>query len=425
LEYVKTVPFSILLTGTLLPTIALITKHLYLKASNMDIIFDYMRSIGISDPKGTGWLSVVLTFILGLVVTHRFIPKLRSFSMKVGWADQPNQRRLNREPLPNAGGLAIYTGVIAALILAASLSPMVWDKVLVQILAILLGASVLVLVGFIDDQFGLPPLFRLLVQLLVSLLLVVVGIKINVTLGTPIDGTLSVLATVFWIVGITNAVNLMDGLDGLAGGISFITGMSLLAASAQFKDRAAATLILSAVSGSSLGFLRHNYHPSRIIMGDAGAYFLGYVLAATSILGSVKVTTIFSLVPTAMFLLVPVVDTTQVIVRRMMAGKNPLSTPGKDHLHHGLLSWGLSQGHSAIILWTVTLGANLVAMHMQGTHPMAIGTAAISIILLLTFTVKWRNAAAEAVQQKNLQIQISNSTTTDLQEAESENNDGG
>jgi UDP-GlcNAc:undecaprenyl-phosphate/decaprenyl-phosphate GlcNAc-1-phosphate transferase len=372
----------------------------------MDIIFDYMRLIGISDPTGRGWLSVVLTFILGLIVTHRFIPKLRSFSIKVGWADLPSQRRLNREPLPNAGGLAIYTGVIAALILAASLSPMVWDKVLVQILAILLGASVLVLVGFIDDQFGLPPLFRLLVQLVVSLLLVVVGIKINVTIGTPIDGTLSVIATVFWIVGITNAVNLMDGMDGLAGGISFITGMSLLAASAQFPDKAAATLILSAVSGSSLGFLRHNYHPSRIIMGDAGAYFLGYVLAATSILGGAKVTSIFSLVPTAMFLLVPVVDTTQVIVRRMIAGKNPLSTPGKDHLHHGLLSWGLSQGHSAIILWTVTLMANLVAMHIQGTKIVVIGTVAIGIVVLLVVTVQWRNAAAEAVQLKTRQMQV-------------------
>jgi ABC-type nickel/cobalt efflux system permease component RcnA len=103
---------------------------------------------------------------------------------------------------------------------------------------------------------------------------------------------------------------------------------------------------------------------------------------------------------------VPVVDTSQVIVRRMLAGKNPLSTPGKDHLHHGLLSWGLSQGHSAIVLWTVTLVANLAAMHMQGTRPMAIGTVAIGIVALLTFTVKWRNAAAEAVQQKNRQMQI-------------------
>jgi UDP-GlcNAc:undecaprenyl-phosphate/decaprenyl-phosphate GlcNAc-1-phosphate transferase len=257
-------------------------------------------------------------------------------------------------------------------------------------------------------------------------LLVVVGIKINVTLGLPIDGTLSVLATVFWIVGITNAVNLMDGMDGLAGGISFITAMSLLATSAQFEERAAATLILSAVAGSSLGFLRHNYHPSRIIMGDAGAYFLGYVLAATSILGSLKVTTIFSLVPTAMFLLVPVVDTSQVIVRRMLAGKNPLSTPGKDHLHHGLLSWGLSQGHSAVVLWSVTLVANVVAMRMQGTRQMAIITVAIGIIVLLVMTVRWRNAATEAVQQKTRQMQINNSIISskpELNEKESEIND--
>jgi UDP-GlcNAc:undecaprenyl-phosphate/decaprenyl-phosphate GlcNAc-1-phosphate transferase len=378
----------------------------------MDIIFDFMKSIGISNPQGIGWLSVVLTFILAWGVTHRFIPKLRTFALKVGWADQPNQRRLNREPLANAGGLAIFTGVIAALILAACLSPMVWSKVLVQILAILLGASILVLVGFIDDQFGLPPLFRLLVQILASLLLVVVGIKINVNFDLPIDGALSVIATVFWMVGITNAVNLMDGMDGLAGGISFITGMSLLAASSQFEERAAATLILSAVSGSSLGFLRHNYHPSRIIMGDAGAYFLGYVLAATSVLSSVKVTTIFSLVPTAMFLLVPVVDTSQVIVRRMMAGKNPLSTPGKDHLHHRLLSWGLSQGHSAIILWTVTLAANLIAMRMQGTRQMAILMVALSVIALLGLTVWWRSSSLEVVQQKNRQMQVATTLTT-------------
>jgi UDP-GlcNAc:undecaprenyl-phosphate/decaprenyl-phosphate GlcNAc-1-phosphate transferase len=375
--------------------------------ANMDFIFGYMKSIGINNPQGSGWLSVVFTFILAWAVTHRFIPKLRSFALKVGWADQPNSRRLNREPLPNAGGLAIYAGVIAALILAACLSPMVWTKVLVQILAILLGASILVMVGFIDDQFGLPPLFRLVVQMLAALLLVVVGIKINVTLGTPIDGTLSAMATMFWIVGITNAVNLMDGMDGLAGGISFITGMSLLAASAQFEERAAATLILAAVSGSSLSFLRHNYHPSRIIMGDAGAYFLGYVLASTSILGNLKVTTISSLVPTAMFLLVPVVDTTQVIVRRTLAGKNPLSTPGKDHLHHRLLSWGLSQGHSAVILWIVTLAANVIAMRMQGTRQMAIATVAIGVTVLLALTVWWRSRAIEAAQHKARQLEVS------------------
>jgi UDP-GlcNAc:undecaprenyl-phosphate/decaprenyl-phosphate GlcNAc-1-phosphate transferase len=368
----------------------------------MDFIFDYMKSIGISNPHGTGWLSVVLTFAVAWAVTYRFIPNLRSFALKVGWADSPNARRLNSEPLPNAGGLAIYAGVIAALILAACLSPMVLQKILVQILAILLGGSILVLVGFIDDQFGLPSLFRLIVQILAALLLVVVGIKIGVNFGTPIDGTLAVLVTVFWVVGITNAVNLMDGMDGLAGGISFIAAMSLLAVSAQFEERAAATLILSGVSGSALGFLRHNYHPSRIILGDAGAYFLGYVLAATSILSSSKVTTVFALVPTAMFLLVPVLDTTQVIVRRLLAGKNPMSTPGKDHIHHRLLAWGFSQGHSAVILWSVTLGSNLVAMWLQGTRLNAIFTTAFGTVSLLGMTV-WRRVQATKVASEKAQ----------------------
>jgi UDP-GlcNAc:undecaprenyl-phosphate GlcNAc-1-phosphate transferase len=152
--------------------------------------------------------------------------------------------------------------------------------------------------------------------------------------GTPIDSLLSMCLTVLWVVGITNAINLMDGMDGLAGGISFITAMSLLGVSAQFNNRAAATLVLAALGGAALGFLRHNFHPSRIIMGDAGAYFFGYVLAATSILGKLQQNTVYALIPTVLFLLLPVLDTTQVFVRRLLAGNNPLSTPGKDHLHH-------------------------------------------------------------------------------------------
>ena len=356
----------------------------------------FMNSIGVADPYGHGWLAVVLTFMLAWLVTYLFIPKVRTFALKVGWADQPNARRLNHVPLANAGGLAIYTGVLAAIILAGCLSPFVLAKVQVAILASLLGGSILVIVGFIDDQFGLPPLFRLTVQILTALLLVVCKIQIHVSyFGTPIDNILSVLITVFWVVGITNAVNLMDGLDGLAGGVSFIAAMSLMAASAQDQTRAAATLITAGVGGAALGFLRHNYHPSRIIMGDAGAYFLGYVLAATSILGSTKVTTITSLVPTIMLLLVPVVDTSQVIVRRLLSGRNPLSTPGKDHLHHRLLAQGFSQRNSAVILWGVTLAADIVAMQMQGTRPMAIVVTAIGITLLLLVTV-WQRLRAVA-----------------------------
>jgi UDP-GlcNAc:undecaprenyl-phosphate/decaprenyl-phosphate GlcNAc-1-phosphate transferase len=363
----------------------------------------FMNSIGIADPHGRGWLSVVLTFVFAWLVTYLFIPKIRTFALKVGWADQPNARRLNHEPLPNAGGLAIYTGVIAAIILAGCLAPIVIAKVQVAVLAILLGGSVLVLVGFIDDQLpeGLPALFRLIVQILAALLLVVCHIQIHIVhFGAPIDGILSIFITVLWVVGITNAVNLMDGMDGLAGGVSFIAAMSLLAASAQFEARAAATLISAGVAGAALGFLRHNYHPSRIILGDAGAYFLGYVLAATSILGGAKVTTITSLIPTVLLLLVPVVDTSQVIIKRLLSGKNPLSTPGKDHLHHRLLAQGFSQRHSAVILWGVTLAGGIIAMRMQGIRQMAIVVTAVGIALLLILTVWLRLRAIVKTPEK-------------------------
>ncbi|MEH2377473.1 MAG: MraY family glycosyltransferase [Nostoc sp.] len=346
-----------------------------------------LKSLGIADPGGTGWLAVVFTFLLAWVVTWRLIPTVRKFALQVGWADQPNARRLNREPLPNAGGLAIYAGVIAALVLASLLRPIELQNVLAQVLTILLGGSILVLVGFIDDQFGLPPSVRLWAQIVTALLLVANGISVKVLFGTPIDSFLSMLLTVLWVVGITNAINLMDGMDGLAGGISFITAMSLLAVAAQFNNRAAAILVLAALAGAALGFLRHNFHPSRIIMGDAGAYFFGYVLAATSILGKLQQNTVYALIPTVLFLLLPVLDTTQVFVRRLLAGNNPLSTPGKDHLHHRLLAWGLSQRHAAFTLWSITLVFNLLAMRIQGMSLAVMLATASSIILLLGFTI--------------------------------------
>ncbi|MEJ6483086.1 MraY family glycosyltransferase [Nostoc punctiforme UO1] len=346
-----------------------------------------LKFLGIADPSGTGWLAVVFTFLLAWLVTWRLIPTVRKFALRVGWADQPNARRLNREPLPNAGGLAIYAGVIAALVLASLLRPIELQNVLAQVLTILLGGSILVLVGFIDDQFGLPPSVRLWAQIVTALLLVANGISVKVLFGTPIDSLLSMLLTVLWVVGITNAINLMDGMDGLAGGISFITAMSLLGVAAQFNNRAAAILVLAALGGAALGFLRHNFHPSRIIMGDAGAYFFGYVLAATSILGKLQQNTVYALIPTVLFLLLPVIDTTQVFVRRLLAGNNPLSTPGKDHLHHRLLAWGLSQRHAAFTLWSITLFFNLLAMRIQGMSLAVMMTTASSIVALLGFTV--------------------------------------
>jgi UDP-GlcNAc:undecaprenyl-phosphate GlcNAc-1-phosphate transferase len=367
----------------------------------MEFLYNFLQSLGINDPGGTGWLAVVFTFLVAWAITYLFMPAVRSFALKVGWADQPNARRLNKEPLPNAGGLVIYAGVMAALVLALVLVTIfkpIRPDVLAQVLTILLGGSFLVLVGFIDDQFGLHPYIRLLAQVLAAILLAASKITISVNFGTPIDPIFSGLLTILWVVGVTNAINLMDGIDGLVGGISFIAAMSLLAVSAQppYYTWAAATFILAALGGAALGFLRHNFHPSRIIMGDAGAYFFGYVLAATSIIGKLKGNTVFALVPTVLFLLLPVLDTTQVFVRRLMAGKNPLSTPGKDHIHHRLLDLGLSQRHVVFVLWGISLVCNLVAISLKKDiqNPlMLILVTGSGIIGLLGFTI-WRRTRA-------------------------------
>lgn len=365
--------------------------------SVFDFISHFFNKLGIAAPGEWGWVTVVVTFLIAALAAWRFIPQVRLYSLRVGWADEPNPRRLNREPLPNAGGLAIFASVIIALVIATLLRRIVIQEVLVQILAILLGGSFLITAGFIDDQFGLSPAFRLAVQLVAALLLTGVGIRIEVTFGGGLGVALSIVLTVIWIMAITNAINLLDGVDGLAGGVSFITAMSLLAVSAQDQAKAAATLVLAALAGAALGFLRHNFPPSRIIMGDSGAYFFGFVLSACSILGSLEITTIFSLFPSVVFLLllfaVPLADMVQVVFRRLLKRKNPLSTPGKDHLHHGLLARGLSQTRTTLILWGVTLFANVVALLVQGMNAAVVATTTVGIVVLLAFIV-WRRRQA-------------------------------
>ncbi len=354
-----------------------------------DPFYALLQSLGVADPAGSGWKVVVLTFLLAALFTWRFTPRVRAFALRAGWADEGGGRRQHQGQLPNAGGLAVYAGVVVSLAVAGAIRPIVVDDVLIQLLAVLLGGTLLLFVGFLDDQFGLSPWLRLLAQTLAALLAYGAGVRIEAAFGSPLDPLLSLFLTWLWLVGITNAMNLIDGLDGLAGGIALITSVSLLFASAQFETRAAATLMLAALAGAALGFLRHNLPPSKIIMGDAGAYFFGYVLAAAAILGYVKVTTVFSLVPVALFLAVPILDTTWVFFRRLLAGKNPLSNPGRDHLHHRLLARGFSTWRAVALLWGATLVADLLALWLQGIPAPAIAATGITSLGLLAFVI-WR-----------------------------------
>lgn len=347
---------------------------------------EFLRNLGISGGLEAGLVPVALLFLMGLLVTGLLIPNLRVYALEKGLGDKPLERRLNKELLPNVGGLAVFAGVLSALVLAMILKPAILQTVNIQLLAIVLGGAILVLVGFIDDQFELPSLFRLLIQFLCAALLVVNGISIDITW---LPRWADVALTLFWVVGITNAVNLLDGIDGNVGGLGFITAMSLLALSSQFTSRGAATLLLAGLAGACLGFLRHNFNPSKMILGDAGATFIGYTLAAVAMLGTVKVAAAASLIAPVVILLVPIIDTTQVVFKRILRGVRP-DTPGKDHLHHLLLQRGFSQRRSVLILWGATLLLTVVSMVIQRVNPLVIALYALGTTALLALAVLLR-----------------------------------
>ncbi|MCY1702181.1 MraY family glycosyltransferase [Deinococcus sp. SL84] len=347
--------------------------------------------LGIADPFGRGFLSVILTFFTALVFTWMFIPRLLNFALEKGWADQPNERRLNVRPLPNAGGLAIFAGFVVSLVVAWAMRPIIIQDVSIQVLAILLGGSWLVLVGFIDDQFGLSPLVRLLVQTLASALLMVNGLMIDFNaipffsvVPDHFNGPLSALVTWLWVVGLTNAVNLLDGVDGVVGGVAFVASMVLLVTAAQFPDRAAAVILLAGLAGATLGYLRHNFNPSHIIMGDAGSTLLGFTLAAVSLLGTVKATASASVLLPLLVLALPIMDTTQVVVGRLARGiRNPLAHPDKTHIHHRVLARTASARKTALTLWALALCFGLLGMAAQGVEPVPIVVTGLGIAGLL------------------------------------------
>lgn len=373
----------------------------------MDELRQWAQQLGIADLWGRGFWAVILTFITAVAFTWRFIPVVRAFALEKGWADQPNARRLNTVPLPNAGGLAIFAGFLLSIVVGWAMRPIVIQAVQIQVLAILLGASLLVLVGFIDDQFGLTPLFRLLAQVLAAVLLIVNGLHIDFnaitflpTLPHAVAEPLSLLVTVLWVVGLTNAMNLLDGVDGVVGGVAFVASAVLLVSAAQFPDRAAAVILLAGLAGAALGYLRHNFNPSRIIMGDAGSTLFGYTLAAVSLLGTLKVSAGASLLMPLLVMALPILDTTQVVVGRLARGiKNPLAHPDKTHLHHRVLRRTGNARRTAVILWMVALICGLMGMWAQGIHPLTILVTALSIALSLSF-VALRRVRAHRLEER-------------------------
>jgi len=303
---------------------------------------------------------------------------------KIGAIDVPkDDRRVHKKPTPRLGGLAIYIGTITTFLFFCDFS-------MNKLIGILAGSAVIVGMGIKDDTKPLSAKTKMAFQILAAVILMVAGLRITfftnwlAFTGWFSSGQmlylswLSIPVTLFWIVGITNTVNLIDGLDGLATGVS-ITAALTLAFVAHINGFHQAATLTMIVAGACLGFLPYNFNPAKIFMGDTGALFLGYMLAVISILGSLKSFTAI-LVP-VLALGLPIFDTSFAIFRRWISGR-PIMEPDKGHLHHRLLQIGLSQKRAVLFMYLKSalfgVGAILLA-----THKYLNGIAVLFAVLIL------------------------------------------
>jgi UDP-GlcNAc:undecaprenyl-phosphate/decaprenyl-phosphate GlcNAc-1-phosphate transferase len=355
---------------------------------------------------------VIATFTVAAVAVAAFVPRVRAFAHRIdalarGGGAHGNGVRVHRGALPNIGGIAIFGGFLAAVLVGSLVAPAALDAYRVELLAIVLGGSLMTLVGLIDDLYEVSPALRIATQVAAAGILVVNGVTIDFVTNyfgpTPflfIPQTAAVLLTMLWIVGFVNAFNFIDGLDGLSSGLAAIASLSLLAVALQFPDRGASLLLLAAVAGSALGFLRHNSNPATIHMGDSGAYFLGYLLAAVSVLGALKVTAAVTVVAPILVLALPVVNLTQVTLRRLRRGQNP-AVAANDHLHDLLRVRSGSPRVAVYTLWGAALACGMLGMLISATPLwLAIGTIVGSVALLVGVTwLRWSEVRrAEALQ---------------------------
>ena len=293
----------------------------------------------------------ILVFAGALVLAFGATPLARWLAPRVGVMDAPSARKIHHHPVPRMGGVAIYlTVLIAAIALGERYN-------FAQFGSILVGATGVSFMGLIDDRWGLRPLVKLIGQALAGLLLYVSGIRI----GLFDSEWLNLVVTVFWVGYITNAVNFLDNMDGLAGGIAGIAAI-YFALMCSFSGQYLVGALAVAVLGACIGFLFYNLNPASIFMGDSGSLFLGFTLAAIGIKLRFpdNVQFVTWMVP-VLVLGLPIFDTTLVIISRLRRGLNPATTPGKDHTSHRLVAAGMTKREAVLTLYVVSFLLGLVA----------------------------------------------------------------
>ncbi|CAM3957937.1 MraY family glycosyltransferase [Alicyclobacillus pomorum] len=305
----------------------------------------------------------ILSFVVAFVFVYGSVPYIRKVAMRLGFVDRPNPRKIHKEPIPLLGGLPLYAGFVLTAGIFGDGGKTFWG--------IAAGGLLIFSIGVIDDyyktrgkDFKAWPKF--IMQILAAIILVAFGVSIG-GISLPFHHTfytfplwLSALTTILWVVAITNMMNFLDGVDGLASGLAAISATTLFFI-ALLKGQPSMAVFAVVLIGCALGFLRHNFHPARIFMGDAGATFLGYVLAAIAVGGAFKSATLVSLVVPVLALGVPILDTTWVIIRRFRENR-PIYVADKGHTFHMLMKSGLSQVQTVAFLYLLGICFSLASI---------------------------------------------------------------
>jgi UDP-GlcNAc:undecaprenyl-phosphate GlcNAc-1-phosphate transferase len=332
--------------------------------------------------------SFLLIAVMALVMAVAATPVMRNVALRTGTVDKPAARKIHVNPVPLLGGAAIYVAFALVLIFFG-------DRSYVnEIVGIFVGASLMSLMGVIDDRMGLGSYVKLVGQLLAAGLLVYTGVQIRL-----FGGWVDVALTMVWVVGITNAMNLLDNMDGLCGGIAMIAAVffTLLAT---LSDQYFVGSLAAALAGACAGFLFYNWNPAHIFMGDAGSLFLGFLLSAVAIKLRFpsNYTAVTWMIP-LFVLAVPLFDTTLVFISRLRRGKNPLTTPGKDHVSHRLSFLLGSRREAVLVLYLVAGATGLVAVFLSDATLSEAQILASLVVAGLAFCLWWLEFRNGGVRQ--------------------------
>ncbi|MBQ3022830.1 MAG: undecaprenyl/decaprenyl-phosphate alpha-N-acetylglucosaminyl 1-phosphate transferase [Clostridia bacterium] len=327
---------------------------------------------------------ILITFILAFVITFATTPFVKKLAFKIGAVDVPkDNRRMHKKPTARLGGLAIFFGFIISVLFFANVDKEIWG--------LIIGCIIIVTLGIFDDIYALSAKFKLLVQIVAALCPILAGVRIDfirvpafiAEYGYIGLGWFAIPVTLIWIIAITNATNLIDGLDGLACGVSSISALTLLCI-AIIVGESEVAFVTSALAGACFGFLPYNFNPAKLFMGDTGSMFLGFVLACVSVLGLFKGYAVISLAAPILVLGLPIFDTVSAILRRLK-NHQPIMAPDRGHLHHKLIDAGFSQKRAVTTIYALCLILCIVAVGLIATGAISLWVLALVLLGFVLF----------------------------------------